>query len=204
MVSICSGVLPSNCANGVSNQRSDFALLPNVCMFQDWSGALSTAGGVAFYGTLDGWFRAVDLSDGKILYQFHCPSGIVGNPMTFMHRGKQYVSGPDRRWRMGDPGIRKSSSKNSLRLVSALQPWPTALFLGARPSRSAPQSLRAASTPEASFRPFKSTGGAPRIERTSPRVQLLGPCCLSVDEFLRTTAIREAGYSWHPAQRAWQ
>jgi hypothetical protein len=43
-------------------------------MFQDWSGALSTAGGVAFYGTLDGWFRAVDLSDGKILYQFHCPS----------------------------------------------------------------------------------------------------------------------------------
>jgi PQQ-dependent dehydrogenase (methanol/ethanol family) len=61
-------------------------------MFQDWSGALSTAGGVAFYGTLDGWFRAVDLNDGKILYQFHCPSGIVGNPMTFMHGGKQYVA----------------------------------------------------------------------------------------------------------------
>lgn len=61
-------------------------------MFQDWSGALSTAGGVAFYGTLDGWFRAVDLNDGKVLYQFHCPSGIVGNPMTFMHGGKQYVA----------------------------------------------------------------------------------------------------------------
>jgi PQQ-dependent dehydrogenase (methanol/ethanol family) len=60
--------------------------------FQDWSGALTTAGGVAFYGTLDGWFRAVDANTGKVLYQFHAPSGIIGNPMTFMHDGKQYVA----------------------------------------------------------------------------------------------------------------
>lgn len=60
--------------------------------FQDWGGALTTAGGVAFYGTLEGWFRAVDLKTGKILYQFHCPSGIIGNPITFMHNGKQYVA----------------------------------------------------------------------------------------------------------------
>ncbi len=61
-------------------------------MFQDWSGAVTTAGGVGFYGTLDGWFRAVDLSNGNILYQFHCPSGIIGNPITYMHNGKQYVA----------------------------------------------------------------------------------------------------------------
>jgi PQQ-dependent dehydrogenase (methanol/ethanol family) len=61
-------------------------------MFQDWGGALVTAGGLAFYGTLDGWFRAVDKNTGKILYQFKCPSGIIGNPMTFMHNGKQYVA----------------------------------------------------------------------------------------------------------------
>ena len=69
-------------------------------------------------------------------------------------------------------------------------PRPTTLFVGARPSRSAPQSPRAAPTPEASFRPSKSSGGAFRIERTSPRVQPLGPCCLTVIEFLRTTHSR--------------
>ncbi len=60
--------------------------------FQDWGGALTTGGGLAFYGTLTGWFRAVDVKTGKILYQFHCPSGIIGNPITFMHNGKQYVA----------------------------------------------------------------------------------------------------------------
>jgi lanthanide-dependent methanol dehydrogenase len=60
--------------------------------FQDWSGALTTAGGVAFYGTLDGWFKAVDLSNGQVLYKFHCPSGIIGNAITYMHDGKQYVA----------------------------------------------------------------------------------------------------------------
>ncbi|MCF3948885.1 methanol/ethanol family PQQ-dependent dehydrogenase [Acidiphilium iwatense] len=61
-------------------------------MFQDWGGALTTAGGVGFYGTLKGMFRAVDLKTGKILYQFKTPSGIIGNPMTYMHDGKQYVA----------------------------------------------------------------------------------------------------------------
>jgi lanthanide-dependent methanol dehydrogenase len=60
--------------------------------FQDWSGALTTAGGVGFYGTLDGWFKAIDLSDGHVLYKFHCPSGIIGNAITYMHNGKQYVA----------------------------------------------------------------------------------------------------------------
>jgi len=61
-------------------------------MFQDYSGPLTTDGGILFYGTLDGWFKAVDQSNGKILYQFHTPSGIIGNPMTYTHKGKQYVA----------------------------------------------------------------------------------------------------------------
>lgn len=61
-------------------------------MFQDYSGPLTTDGGVLFAGTLDGWFRAVDESNGKVLYKFLTPSGIVGNPITFMHDGKQYVA----------------------------------------------------------------------------------------------------------------
>jgi PQQ-dependent dehydrogenase (methanol/ethanol family) len=61
-------------------------------MFQDWGGAMTTGGGLAFYGTLKGMFRAVDAKTGKILYQFKTPSGIIGNPMTYMHDGKQYVA----------------------------------------------------------------------------------------------------------------
>jgi lanthanide-dependent methanol dehydrogenase len=61
-------------------------------MFQVYSGPLTTDGGVLFYGTLDGWFKAADQSTGKILYQFHAPSGIIGNPITYTHKGKQYVA----------------------------------------------------------------------------------------------------------------
>ena len=60
--------------------------------FQDWSGVLTTKGGLAFYGTLTGWFRAVDLKTGKVLWQFKCPSGIIGNPITYTYGGKQYVA----------------------------------------------------------------------------------------------------------------
>jgi PQQ-dependent dehydrogenase (methanol/ethanol family) len=61
-------------------------------MFQVYSGPLTTDGGVLFYGTLDGWFKAVDQANGKVVYQFHAPSGIIGNPISYMHGGKQYVA----------------------------------------------------------------------------------------------------------------
>jgi hypothetical protein len=83
--------------------------------------------------------------------------------------------------------ILHASSKDFVVLATALQSRPTALFLGARPSRSGFESPHAAPTPEALFRPRKSSGGAPGIERTSPRVQPLGRCCLTVVEFLRIT-----------------
>jgi lanthanide-dependent methanol dehydrogenase len=60
--------------------------------FSVWSGALTTAGGVAFYGTLEGYFKAVDQKDGKELFKFKTPSGIIGNAMSYMHDGKQYVA----------------------------------------------------------------------------------------------------------------
>jgi len=60
--------------------------------FSVWSGALSTAGGVVFYGTLEGYLKAVDAKTGKELYKFKTASGIIGNPMTFEHRGKQYIA----------------------------------------------------------------------------------------------------------------
>ncbi len=48
-----------------------------------WSGVLTTAGGVAFYGTLNGFFRAVDEKTGQILYTFHMPSGVIGAPIAY-------------------------------------------------------------------------------------------------------------------------
>jgi lanthanide-dependent methanol dehydrogenase len=60
--------------------------------FSVWSGALSTAGNVVFYGTLEGYLKAVDAKTGKELYKFKTPSGIIGNVMTYEHNGKQYVA----------------------------------------------------------------------------------------------------------------
>jgi glucose dehydrogenase len=60
--------------------------------FSVWSGALATAGDVVFYGTLEGYLKAVDAKTGEKLYQFKTPSGIIGNTMTYTHRGKQYVA----------------------------------------------------------------------------------------------------------------
>jgi lanthanide-dependent methanol dehydrogenase len=60
--------------------------------FAVWSGALATAGGVVFYGTLEGYLKAVDANTGRELYKFKTQSGIVGNVMTYENRGKQYVA----------------------------------------------------------------------------------------------------------------
>ena len=59
--------------------------------FSVWSGALATAGDVVFYGTLEGYLKAVDATTGKELYKFKTPSGIIGNVMTYEQGGKQYI-----------------------------------------------------------------------------------------------------------------
>lgn len=60
--------------------------------FSVWSGALATAGDVVFYGTLEGYLKAVDIQSGKELYRFKTPSGIIGNVNTYTHGGKQYIA----------------------------------------------------------------------------------------------------------------
>lgn len=61
--------------------------------FMVMSGALATAGNLVFYGTSDGWFRAVDARNGKVLWQQKLSSGIVGQPMTYVGPdGQQYVA----------------------------------------------------------------------------------------------------------------
>jgi lanthanide-dependent methanol dehydrogenase len=58
-----------------------------------WSGALATAGDIVFYGTMDGWFKAVDARSGRLLWSKRLNSGIIGMPMTYKGPdGHQYVA----------------------------------------------------------------------------------------------------------------
>jgi alcohol dehydrogenase (cytochrome c) len=61
--------------------------------FPLYSGVLATAGNLVFYGTMDRWFKAVDATTGRVVFQTQLPSGIIGSPMTFTGPdGKQRVA----------------------------------------------------------------------------------------------------------------
>jgi PQQ-dependent dehydrogenase (methanol/ethanol family) len=61
--------------------------------FPVWSGTLVTAGDVVFYGTLDGWFKAVHAKTGELLWQFRCGTGIIGQPIVYRAPdGHEYVA----------------------------------------------------------------------------------------------------------------
>lgn len=61
--------------------------------FPVWSGAVVTAGDVVFYGTMEGWFKAVSAKTGDLLWQFKTSSGIIGQPITYRGPdGRQYVA----------------------------------------------------------------------------------------------------------------
>jgi PQQ-dependent dehydrogenase (methanol/ethanol family) len=61
--------------------------------FPVWSGTVVTAGNVAFYGTMEGWFKAVDARTGQELWKFKTGSGIIGQPIVYRGPdGKEYVA----------------------------------------------------------------------------------------------------------------
>ena len=53
---------------------------------------MATEGGLLFYGTLDGFIKARDADNVKLLWKFKLPSGVIGHPMTYTHEGTQYVA----------------------------------------------------------------------------------------------------------------
>jgi PQQ-dependent dehydrogenase (methanol/ethanol family) len=61
--------------------------------FPVWSGTVVTAGDVVFYGTMEGWFKALHARTGELLWQFKTSSGIIGQPTTYRGPdGRQYVA----------------------------------------------------------------------------------------------------------------
>ena len=51
-----------------------------------------TGGDLLFTGRPTGEFFALDTDTGRQLWQFQTSSGINGNPITWMHQGRQYVT----------------------------------------------------------------------------------------------------------------
>jgi alcohol dehydrogenase (cytochrome c) len=60
--------------------------------FPSFSGTMTTASNLLFTGALNGEFMALDANTGKKLWSFQTGSGIVGQPVTWEHKGKQYVT----------------------------------------------------------------------------------------------------------------
>ncbi|MFT3799783.1 MAG: methanol/ethanol family PQQ-dependent dehydrogenase [Burkholderiaceae bacterium] len=59
--------------------------------FPLWAGTLTTAGGLLFTGTSDGFVKAFDSKTGKELWRFQTGSGVVSVPITWEMDGEQYV-----------------------------------------------------------------------------------------------------------------
>jgi PQQ-dependent dehydrogenase (methanol/ethanol family) len=58
-----------------------------------WSGTVVTAGDIVFYGTMDGWFKAVNAKTGELLWRFKVDSGIIGQPVSYRGPdGHQYIA----------------------------------------------------------------------------------------------------------------
>ncbi len=59
--------------------------------FPFWAGTLTTAGGLLFTGTSDGYVKAFDAKTGAELWKFQTGSGVVSVPITWEQDGEQYV-----------------------------------------------------------------------------------------------------------------
>ena len=57
-----------------------------------WGGVLATAGDLVFYGTPEGYLKAVDAKSGKEMWKFQTGSGVVAPPITWQEGGTQYVA----------------------------------------------------------------------------------------------------------------
>jgi len=58
----------------------------------NYSGVLTTAGGLLFYGESGGTFAAADARTGKTLWHFPTGQAWKASPMTYTAKGKQYVA----------------------------------------------------------------------------------------------------------------
>lgn len=58
----------------------------------NYSGVLTTSGGLVFFGESSGGFAAVDARNGKYLWHFETNHAIRASPMTYAIDGRQYIA----------------------------------------------------------------------------------------------------------------
>ncbi len=58
----------------------------------NYSGVLTTSGGLVFFGESSGGFAAVDAHNGKYLWHFETNHAIRASPMTYAIGGRQYIA----------------------------------------------------------------------------------------------------------------
>jgi alcohol dehydrogenase (cytochrome c) len=55
-------------------------------------GALATAGNLVFAGEGNGWFKAYDAMNGKMLWKYQCGAGVNAPAVSYTVNGKQYIA----------------------------------------------------------------------------------------------------------------
>ena len=100
--------------------------------FSVWSGALATAGGIVFYGTLEGYLKAVDEKDGKELFKFKTPSG--------HHRQRDDLQPQRQAVRRGAVGRRRLGRASAWRRASPIRPTGWARSAAMRLCATTPRS----------------------------------------------------------------
>ena len=66
--------------------------LPQEGQGESWSGTLSTASGLVFFGDDAGALSAADAGTGKLLWSYPFTETLHTSPMTYMFDNKQYVA----------------------------------------------------------------------------------------------------------------
>ena len=75
----------------------------------NYSAIIATAGGLLFTGTQTGEMVALDIDTGTTLWRFQTGSGINAQPITFTHKGRQYVA-----IQSGLGGVNQARMRNEL------------------------------------------------------------------------------------------
>jgi mono/diheme cytochrome c family protein len=127
------------------------------------SGSVTTAGGLVFTGRNDGRLLALDVRDGKTLWQFRTDAGLNAPVTVFEHRGTQYIAA----FSAGSLYARGATKGDSVWLFSlngqmeeVLEPAPA--FSGPpRPPRSKQEAVETAPRPAAAAEPVAPRPSAP-------------------------------------------